>query len=258
MLVFQALDMMIEDPQTTFHSILKEGTEYYRCRKIDDAEDIKTGGIDSNYTDKNEFISKGYDESNSKEAPLCKAMAARANIEGASYLYLAEEPYTACAETRPNNHSFVSLARFRIVKEARIIDLKTDRAVAAFEVFQEKNDLSIASLFTEIMKFFATPAIHPSVYLATELIADHIRKAGFDGIRFQSSVSEGSNITLFNCHRSRVQFIDSHVILMHAMKYNIIDLESGNMIDPPVDVDWNANDLSNARNEIVKIVQRCR
>lgn len=253
-LVFKALDSMIEDENGTFHTIIKEGTELYRCRKISDVKEIGEGGIDSNYTDQNVFYTIGYDEPNSKEAPLHKAAAARANIEGASYLYLAEEPYTACAEIRPDNHSYVSLATFRITKEAKIIDLKTDQKVAAFVDFEKEHDLSIASLFTEVMRFFSTPSIHPSVYLTTELIADHMRKAGFDGIRFQSSVSGGSNITLFNSHRSRIKFVESHVILVHALKYNMVNLDNGLLFEPPTETDWNPGNLPDARNELIKMV----
>ena len=101
--VLQLLDAMIE--RDAFHSTLPENLCLYRARSITTAEHFRKG-----ISQKEDGTFSGFDESNSVEAPLHSTQSARANIKGMSYLYLAEDPYTACAEIRPVNNSFVSLA----------------------------------------------------------------------------------------------------------------------------------------------------
>lgn len=127
--VVKALDELIQDEAKTFHLALPSGTKLYRCREITTAEQIKKGGIIAQTNKDLSYHTRGYNESNSKEAPFLKPRAARANIDGMSYLYLAEEPYTACSEIRPNNHSFVSIATFQLKKEANLIDFATNKKV---------------------------------------------------------------------------------------------------------------------------------
>lgn len=231
------------------------GTDLFRCRKINQGKEILDGGIDASFSKDGLFHIRGYDEANSKEAPHSKANAARINYEGIPYLYLAEDPYTACAEIKPDNHSFVSIAKFRIKKEATVLDLRVDsnnKLPIPFDKFEESNLLSICALIKEVDHFFATPDIGGTVYPLTQLIADHIRKAGFDGIRFRSAVSGGNNITLFNCHRSRVGFVDSKIIYADMPKYCIVNLEKGSLLEPPVNTEWAPNSLSSRRKELMR------
>lgn len=252
----QALDAVISDSEETFHVLLPVGMNLYRCRKIESSQKIVKGKISAEMTREKVFLSSGYNEAESKEPPLFKPSAQRANIAGISYLYLAEEPYTACAEIRPDNHSYVSVAKFSLLKEARIIDLRTNQRVSAFEDFEREHDLSIAALITAVMQFFGTPNIEDSIYPVTQYVADYIRKAGFDGVRYQSAMSGGSNITLFNCHRSRVKFVDSKIVLVHSQHLNIVDLENGKLIPSAVDESWKVEDLNNARGELIRIINR--
>lgn len=252
----QALDAILADPEETFHVLLPVGMNLYRCRKIESSKKIVNGNISAKMTSEKKFVSSGYNEAESKEPPLKRPSAQRANIAGMSYLYLAEEPYTACAEIRPNNHSYVSVARFSLLKEAKVIDLKTNQRVAAFEDFEREHDLSIAAIMTAVMQFFGTPNIEDSIYPVTQFVADCIRKAGFDGVRYQSAMSGGSNVTLFNCHRSRVKFVDSKIVLVHSQHLNIVDLENGEMLPSAVDESWKEEDLNKARGEIIRIIDR--
>lgn len=180
---------------------------------------------------------------------------ARANIPGMSYLYLAEDPYTACSEIHPANHQFVSLAEFELLKESKLFDLKTNRSVPVdIEVINELQ-ISPAVLMTAIMNHFATPAIDGSIYRTTQYLSDYIRKAGYDGIRFQSSTSGGTNITLFNSHRSRIKYLESRVVLVHSSHYNIVDLNNNILFDPPVDDGWQESFFEEAKEELKSIIR---
>ena len=249
--VLQLLDAMIE--REVFHSTLPENMRLYRARSITTAEHFRKG-----ISQKEDGTFSGFDEANSVEAPLHSTQSARANIKGMSYLYLAEDPYTACAEIRPVNNSFVSLATFELLKPAFILDLKTNQTVSDFSDIEEDLQCSVAEMITNIMVRFATPAIDGSIYASTQFISDYFRKAGFDGIRFQSAMSGGTNITLFNSHHSRIHFINSRVLAVHSQHLNIMDLNNGETIPSPVDHVMEADYYSQSRNELTGIIDRVK
>lgn len=253
--VVKALDAIFQDPEKTFHVAIPAGTELFRCRDITASEQIREGNIKAQYIDDESFYTEGYNEPNSKEAPIYKPRAARANLTGMSYLYVAEEPYTACAEIQPHNHSYISLATFRLKQDMNVVDLRTNREVMAFEDFEREHQLSIAALITAIMQEFGKPSISKSVYRVTQFVSDYIRKAGFDGVRYQSAMSAGTNITIFNCHKSRVEFVNSKILLVNAQHLEIINLESGEKLPEAKDTFWKPEYLEKAREEISSIVK---
>jgi hypothetical protein len=113
-------------------------------------------------------------------------------------------------------------------------------------------------MITNIMVRFATPAINDSIYASTQFISDYFRKAGFDGIRFQSAMSGGTNITLFISHHSRVRFINSRVLAVHSQHLNIMDLDNGETIQSPVEHTMEAEYYSQSCNELKGIIDRVK
>ena len=88
---------LIEQIQSQFKKCLEVGTEYYRARIInpEDDDDLKKG---IGKTQDNKFM--GYDDINSREPILGIGSEGRNNIAGASYLYIASNPETACMEIK--------------------------------------------------------------------------------------------------------------------------------------------------------------
>lgn len=254
-IVLQALDELICNNVGTFHYDYDPGTVLYRSRIITDAKNVAEGNIRVEMKN-NQFYCSGFDEPNSTEPPLFKTRAARNNIDGVSYMYLAEDPYTACAEVRPHNHSLVSLSKFILNKPVTVIDFKDDHGVSEFEDFEEKHDLLVAPLFTSIMRYYAIPFLDPSIYRVTQFITDYIRKAGFSGIRYQSSISAGTNLTLFNCHKSIISFESSELILSNSIEYHFVGLNDGQEIKCEKELKWNPQNLTAARKEIYDLVLR--
>ncbi len=253
--VMQVLDQIICDGKETFHFEYDSGTILYRCRTVTDAKNIVDGKIRVEMDDES-FHSSGYDEPNSIELPFFRTKAMRNNIDGASYMYLAEDPYTACVEVRPYNHGLVSLSKFELKKPVKVIDFKDDHKVAAFEKFEKEHDLLVAPLFTSIMRYYMIPSLDPSIYQVTQFITDYIRKAGFAGIRYQSSMSAGTNLTLFNCHKSIISFMSSELVLSYSHEYQLIRLNDGKDIKCEKDLKWNSENLEAARKEIFDLVSR--
>ena len=90
-------DIVLNKEISQFKKCLEVGTEYYRARIInpEDDDDLKKG---IGKTQDNKFM--GYDDINSREPILGIGSEGRNNIAGASYLYIASNPETACMEIK--------------------------------------------------------------------------------------------------------------------------------------------------------------
>lgn len=101
----------------TFHRTIQTETILYRARIIDE----DTVSPDKGFTTKYGKIT-GYDETNSREAPLGFATEGRNNIQGAAYMYLSEKIGTACAEIKPRMSQLISVATFQVKQPIVVID----------------------------------------------------------------------------------------------------------------------------------------
>ena len=233
--IFQILKIILDENTKSFHKTLSAGTQLFRCRELDGHKGNKYSedGITVTKDGSGKFISTGFDSYNSKENPFGKFGAGRVNLSGMAYLYLAEEEYTACAEIKPLNETLISLATFELKKDVSVIDLKTDTSYSEFLELAEKTHVDMKELLTWIMRRFCIPVKDSEDYYITQVISDYIRRAGYDGIRFQSAMSGGTNVTLFNCHESYVQFVSSRLVCVPETQIRILDLNSGNRIKNP-------------------------
>lgn len=98
--IFQIIDNMIMKDDSQFIKKLPENTCLYRARPIDIKDfEAREKGIAFNLLGDNK-INSGYNDVNSREAPIGISGEGRNNIEGVSYLYLADTPETACVEIK--------------------------------------------------------------------------------------------------------------------------------------------------------------
>lgn len=209
-----------------FYRTIKAGTVLYRARIID-SEKIKASlGLKVSTDGK----LSGYDESNSREAPLGYSAEGRNNISGVSYLYLASDAETACAEVKPTVRQLVSLAEFIIKRQVQIIDFSDEK------VFESKSSddesISLGSLFAKIMLQYFVPVVDSAEYRATQIITDHIRKTGIDGVAYKSFYNErGTNYTIFNSDRNRFEFIGSRIVMLQSERRTFLDFNNNNVFN---------------------------
>ena len=229
-LVIKALEILSRPTTKAFKIKLNKGYDkLYRSRKIS-IENLRNGqnGIscicDQNYLDNVKFT--GYNEYNSKEAPLTVPANGRNNISGASYLYLAKDEYTACAEIRPDDKSLVSVAKFKVKRPLSTLDLSDDDTVPEFEELRKEYGISPGELLTQIMYQFSYPISNSEDYYASQYIADYIRKSGYDGLAYRSSCTNGINYTLFHSGKEYIEFVYSKIVNVVNHSYNIVDLNS--------------------------------
>lgn len=150
--------------------------------------------------------------------PPLRATSGRANRVGVSYLYCATDSYTAIAEVRPHPTDVVSIGTFRVARALKVFDFSHPN----FLGFIEDDDSLLAMIpYAKMAGIFntATPPSLEGRYSVSQLISDCIRKEGYDGIQFSSTVGEGKNLVVFN--PSDMEFIEgtSKVIEIDRVQY---------------------------------------
>ncbi|WP_057469013.1 RES family NAD+ phosphorylase [Rhizobium sp. Root1203] len=162
--------------------------------------------------------------------PPPKAGFGRVNRAGVSVMYLASDPYTAVAEIRPHPGHTVSLGGFRSKEPIRLADFNPD--IGLFSQSDQRLSLyAIIRAFDRLMSMPVTPD-ERTPYLLTQLLAEVLLRHGFDGVRFRSSVSQGSNICIF--YPDKFEFVSDHseVRQIKAVAYEIEPVHSALAKEP--------------------------
>ncbi len=137
-----------------------------------------------------------------------RAVEGRANPRGIPYLYGASHLKTAVAEVRPWAGALVSVAAFRLQRGVRLVNFSNaqhrhsmyfDEPSPAEREVAVWSDIDIA--FSEPV----TPADDEASYAPTQVIAEALRSAGFDGLAYRSSLGPGHNIALFDVDVARLE-----------------------------------------------------
>lgn len=215
----------LDDENSRFIKVLDESTKFYRARIAYDKYINKSNGFELK---NNKYC--GFNDVNSREAPFGVDIPAGINnIAGVSYLYLANNIGTACAEVKPNFFDIISVAEFENKKKLNIIDFSQD---VTFLLEEDLNDnVRLALLFTYIMKSYTAPASSDEQYMVSQFISDYIRKAGYDGISYKSFYSnDGINYTIFNSHHLYFEFLGSTLMVYQIQKQQFLDFNENSLI----------------------------
>lgn len=169
---------------------------------------------------------KGYSRRQSGPPPKEFTTAGRANPEGISYLYLCEDEQTPVYEVHPIIGQEVSVAKIRTKKPLKIYDLTLNLPDRHTDP-----DYDIPSLYDAIGSSFSMPNTGGAIqYLPTQYISEEIKKLGFDGLRFNSSLKQGGvNVVLFDpevCSIQSSDIIKVESIEIKTRKPDIYDLEN--------------------------------
>lgn len=116
----------------------------------------------------------------------------RANPKYVKFLYMAENPTTAIFEVRPLWSDRINLAEIRVNTDLQIADL-------TYEVLNQPNNMTEFDwLLHFIQESFSIPTNDSDEYIPSQIIAANIKKWGYDGIRYNSSLHKGGvNLTIF-------------------------------------------------------------
>lgn len=137
-----------------------------------------------------------YEKAAISSPPPIDCGAGRLNRHGESLLYLASDANTALAEVRPSTGQEVSLGRFHSSRALNVVDFNK------LDIYDFcKNDRTLTN-YIELRNLgerfsAAVPPNRRQQYSLTQLCAHLVRKLGYDGIVFQSSLAEGKNLVVF-------------------------------------------------------------
>ncbi len=148
--IYNIIDNIILGTESEqFVKNLEKGSLYYRARIIrqEDYENIDTG-VGINEDDK----LCGYNEDNSREPIIGLSREGRVNIAGASYLYMASNKETACAEVKPQIGDLISIAAFELSKEMKIFDFSSEKSFES--KYRQTYEMSLGVFFTQLMMQF--------------------------------------------------------------------------------------------------------
>ena len=164
-------------------------------------------------------------------APPAKlASSGRANPVGIPYLYLGSTVETAICEVRAQPGEIVCVAKFVLDDDLKIVDLRAPKTLIS--PFLEEDEGSIALLrgdidFLELLgKELATPIVPDSAainYIPSQFLCEFIKKCGFDGVAYRSSMSRGMNVALFRPGAANGQSVEEYKVESLSLNFNHIE-----------------------------------
>ncbi len=128
----------------------------------------------------------------------------RANPVGIPYLYTATDPKTAIAEIRPHKGENVSVAKFLVINDLKLADLRNPKkTISPFSLsedglFQLYSDMEYLCRLGEELSKPVAPRHARLEYLPSQYLCESIKKGGFNGVVYKSSVGSGDNYAIFD------------------------------------------------------------
>lgn len=138
----------------------------------------------------------------------------RANPKRIPCLYVATQWKIALAEMRPWLESWISLAVLRPVRELKVVNCGLASPGLSFHFVEPSAAERQVAVWRAIDHAFSRPVTRdePALdYLPTQIIAEKIRSAGFDGIAYRSALGKGEdkghNIAFFDPSAASIEQI---------------------------------------------------
>jgi hypothetical protein len=141
--------------------------------------------------------------------PKQLATHGRANPAGIPYLYLGSLPETAVAEIRPHTGETACVAKFSISSPLNAVDLRNPRHLVspflladASAIGQLRSDIPFLERLGEELTRPVLPRGAAIDYIPSQYLCEFIKKVGYDGVVYRSSVSSGINLAFFDHTRA--------------------------------------------------------
>ena len=141
--------------------------------------------------------------------PKRLATHGRANPPGIPYLYLGSLAETAAAEVRPHTGEVACVADFTIAHPLNAVDLRNPRKLVspflladAGAIGQLRADIPFLERLGEELTRPVLPQGAAIDYIPSQYLCEFIKKCGYDGVVYRSSVSDGMNLALFDPNKA--------------------------------------------------------
>lgn len=134
--------------------------------------------------------------------PASAAREARANRAGEPALYIARSPQTALAEVRAWKGAIVAIAKMRLARPLRILNLvKLPPFGSPFQYEHLSWQLDARALLRALGRELSRPLIpgeEATGYRPSQHACDIARRVHFDGVAYPSAMGPGHNVVLFD------------------------------------------------------------
>lgn len=155
------------------------------------------------------------------------ASEGRANPKGIPCLYVATDKETAMSEVRPWLNATISVGRFRVARDLKILDFSVAQEKRKFHIYLSEPDLEkrIEAVWSDIDKAFSRPTKNSDIksdYAPTQIISEFVKSKGYDGIAYKSSFSKGHNIALFDLNSATM--FDCKLYEASEIKFNFNEM----------------------------------
>ncbi len=128
-----------------------------------------------------------------------------ANPAGIPYLYLGSTHTTAISEIRPHAGETACVAVFTTPSHLKLVDLRSPRKMVspfvledAADIARMRSDLPFLERLGEELTRPVVPQAAAIDYTPSQYLCEFIKKCGYDGVIYRSSVSDGMNLALFD------------------------------------------------------------
>jgi hypothetical protein len=159
--------------------------------------------------------------------PPNSAKNSRMSPAGISYTYLASDINTCLAEIRAHSDDKVLIGTFTTKKKLKILDLTMTPKYHVTSCFSPEYDHSknwLGDFIDHFKDEICAPISNKDKdieYVATQLLAEYIRKKQFHGIKFRSSLhAMGYNYVLFCSINPHITYFDDAT--MHGINNRMI------------------------------------
>lgn len=167
----------------------------------------------------------GFSKNKLGTPPKESRMSGRVNPEGIGVLYLSSETYTALYEVRASIYDFVTVGKFTLRKDIRIINLAGITSISPF-IYADTNELQQYAINRECLQGIAEDIAKPLrrndsplEYLPTQYISEFIKNQGYDGVEYASTMTKnGYNLAIFD--ESNFECVNTQIFEIVNLNYD--------------------------------------
>jgi hypothetical protein len=144
----------------------------------------------------------------------------RANPAGIPYLYLGSLDTTAIAEVRPYPGEVVCVADFTIANDLKIVDLRNPRKQVSPFLLSDEHEIALLRGDIGFLEQLGNELTRPILprgaaigYIPSQYLGEFVKKCGYNGVIYRSSVSDGMNLALFHPSRATIGSVKRYSII---------------------------------------------
>lgn len=141
----------------------------------------------------------------------------RVNPRGIACLYAASNVVTAVAESRPWLGALVSVAQLTPIRALRLVSCGEGHDGRLDVYFEEPSpEIREQAVWRAIGREFSKP-VGPDMavaeYAPTQILAEHFKKLGYDGVVYKSKLGSGINLAFFD-----LDALEVHDVRLYPVK----------------------------------------